>query len=409
MGAALVTSADRERGAAAPPFRVLLSAGFTSLTGDGVRAAALPLFTAVTTHSPLAVSAVATAEVLPWLLVAVPAGALVDRCSPRLVVLAAHAARAAVAGGLAAAAFAGAATLPVLVAAAFLLTCGETFADSAFQTLLVRLSGREHLDRANGWYVTAETIGLDLAGPLLAAALFGWQPGACFAVNAACFAVTAGLVSALPRVPPSAEPGSRAGSLRAGLVEGGRFLLRERGLRTLVFAVVAAALAVSAANALASLYAIGPLHLRPSLVPTLWVAQAVGTLLVARLVPPLVARFGDVRIMIPALLLLGCSFVLLGAVPVAPVAWVAYFLVGVGMGGWNVLSATRRQRLTPNALMGRVTSVYRTLAWGLMPVGAALAGPFAAATSLAAVFVTVGVVVAAVAIGVARPLARTHP
>jgi hypothetical protein len=111
--------------------------------------------------------------------------------------------------------------------------------------------------------------------------------------------------------------------------------------------------------------------------------------------------------MVGALSLLGVAFVAVGAVPVAGSVWVAYLLVGVGAGGWNVLSATRRQRLTPSAMMGRVTSAYRMLAWGLMPLGAALAGPLAKVTSLATVFVVVGGIVVAVAIAAARPLART--
>jgi mannose/fructose/N-acetylgalactosamine-specific phosphotransferase system component IIC len=74
-----------------------------------------------------------------------------------------------------------------------------------------------------------------------------------------------------------------------------------------------------------------------------------------------------------------------------------------------VLSATRRQRLTPGAMMGRVTSAYRMLAWGLMPLGAALAGPLAKGTSLATVFVVVGTVVVLTAVTLARPLVRTGP
>jgi Na+/melibiose symporter-like transporter len=406
---------DRVRafGPGGSPFRLLIMAGFTSLTGDGIRAAALPLFTAVSTRSPLAVSAVATAEVLPWLLVALPAGALVDRCSPRRVVLAAHCLRALVAGALAAAVFTGHASVPVLVVAAFLLTCGETFADPAFQSLLVGLAGRDHLDRANSAYVTAETLGLDLAGPLVAAGLFVWQPGACFALNALTFVVSAVLVLALPHVPASARtPPDTTGTtgrtrLRTQLVEGARFLLRERALRILVLAVVATAVAVSAANAIVALFAVGPLGLRAALVPTLWVAQALGTLAAARLVPRLAARFGDGIVMVGSLGLLGVAFVAVGVVPVVGAVWVAYLLIGVGSGAWNVLSATRRQRLTPTALMGRVTSAYRMLAWGLMPLGAALAGPLAKLTSLAVVFVLVGALVVAVAVLLARPLVRT--
>src|SRR6266702_7296227 len=223
------------------PFRLLILAGFASLTGDGVRIAALPLFAAISTHSPLAVSAVAVAEVLPWLLVALPAGTLVDRCSPRRVVLAAHAGRAIVVGALAVAVLTHHAGVPALIVAAFLITSGETFADSAYQSLLVELAGRDRLDRANSWYVSAETLGLDLGGPLLAAALFVWSPAACFGLNAALFVVSAVCVAMLPEVAvapaiPAPRDGMRAGSppLRRQLMEGARFLLRDRALRVLI-------------------------------------------------------------------------------------------------------------------------------------------------------------------------------
>ncbi|HEX4702644.1 MAG TPA: MFS transporter [Pseudonocardiaceae bacterium] len=394
---------------------MLILAGFASLTGDGIRMAALPLFTAVSTRSPLDVSAVAAAEVLPWLLIALPAGTLVDRLSPRRVVLAAHTFRAVVVGVLAVAVLTHRADVPVLIAVAFLVTCGETFADSAYQSLLVELAGRDRLDRANSWYVSAETLGLDLGGPLLAAALFVWSPAACFGLNAIAFVLSAVCVALLPdvhvdRVIPGPRDGARSTPgprLSRQLADGARFLLRDRALRTLVLAVVSAALAVSAANAIISLYAIGPLAVRVALVPTLWAVQAVGTLLAAWLIPRLAARFGEGRAMVGALSLLGLAFVVVGVIPVAGAVWAAYLLVGVGSGGWNVLSATRRQRLTPSVMMGRVTSAYRMLAWGLMPLGAALAGPLAKGTSLATVFVVVGTVVVLAAVTLARPLVRT--
>lgn len=403
---------DRTHSAPHPDraFRLLILAGFASLTGDGIRMAALPLFTAISTRNALAVSAVATAEVLPWLLVALPAGALVDRRSPRAVVFTAHCLRSLAAAALAVAVFTHHAGLPVLIGVAFLLTCGETFADPAYQLLLVELSGRDGLDRANGYYVTAETLGLDLGGPLLAALLFAWQPGACFALNALTFLVSAACVTGLPEVRarvPAQRTNSASPRLRRQLVQGARFIWRDRSLRTLVTAVVASAVAISAANALISLYAVQTLAVRAALVPTLWVTQALGTLLAAWLVPKLARWWSPGRVMVGALSLLGLAFVVVGAVPVAASVWVMYLLIGAGAGGWNVLSATRRQRLTPSALMGRVTSAYRMLAWGLMPVGAALAGPLARVTSLATVFCVVGGVVMVVAVVAARPLART--
>jgi MFS family permease len=146
-------------------FRLLLIAWSTSMVGDGVRVAALPLFAAVSTRDPLVVSAVAVAEVLPWLLIALPAGGLVDRWEPRWVVLSAHGVRAVVILLLATSVATGSAGVGLLVAAAFVVTAAETFADPASQRLLVHLAGPHGLEKGNGYFVSVETMAVDIVGP----------------------------------------------------------------------------------------------------------------------------------------------------------------------------------------------------------------------------------------------------
>ncbi|HEX7306704.1 MFS transporter [Lentzea sp.] len=383
-------------------FRALTAAWAVSLVGDGVRVVALPLFTAATTRSPLAVSAVAVALTLPWLLVALPAGALVDRWRPRTVVVVAHWVRAGVTGSLALAVHTGHATVVVLCATAFVLTSAETFADSASQVLLVELAGPGDLEAANGRFVAIETVGMDLAGPLAAAVLFWWEPAACFALDAASFVISAVLVS---RVPDVASRRSR-GDLRGQLLEGARFLVRTPGLRSLVVAVAITAFCAAAVNAVLALYSIQVLGLAEPVVPALVVCMAAGALLGAWLSPRLASRWGAGRVMVGFLALLGTAFAVFGLVPRLVVALLACLLFGLASAGWNVLSATRRQRLTPGPMMGRVTSAYRVLAWGLAPLGAGLAGPLASATSLGTVYVVAGSIVGLAAILLARPLAR---
>lgn len=41
---------------------------------------------------------------------------------------------------------------------------------------------------------------------------------------------------------------------------------------------------------------------------------------------------------------------------------------------WNVITVSLRQSLIPDALLGRVNSVYRFLGWGMMPIGSILGG-----------------------------------
>ncbi len=57
------------------------------------------------------------------------------------------------------------------------------------------------------------------------------------------------------------------------------------------------------------------------------------------------------------------------------------------MSVWNVITVSLRQRLTPDRLLGRLNSAYRLLAWGTMPIGAALGGALGQAFGLRAVFV----------------------
>ena len=74
----------------------------------------------------------------------------------------------------------------------------------------------------------------------------------------------------------------------------------------------------------------------------------------------------------------------------ASVAWVAAaFFVGSALNiGWNVITVSLRQRIVPDHLLGRVNAGYRLLAWGTMPLGAALGGIVGERWGLDAVFWT---------------------
>ena len=41
---------------------------------------------------------------------------------------------------------------------------------------------------------------------------------------------------------------------------------------------------------------------------------------------------------------------------------------------WNIVTVSYRQRHIPDALLGRVNSIYRFFGWGMMPLGALMGG-----------------------------------
>lgn len=69
----------------------------------------------------------------------------------------------------------------------------------------------------------------------------------------------------------------------------------------------------------------------------------------------------------------------------------AFFLGGLSIVLWNVVAVSLRQTITPDRLLGRVNSGYRLLAWGTMPVGAALGGILGQFLGLPPVFLIMGI------------------
>jgi len=386
-------------------FSRLLTAWGVSLFGDGVRLVALPLVAALLTGNPLAVTAVAAAELVPWLLFSLPAGALVDRSDPRRALILAHLCRVALTAVLVAALLTGRASVVVLATLALLLTVAETVADAAAQVLLVAVAGEDDLLVANARVRTVESVTFNLGGPLVGGALVALQPALAFAVNGVTFLVAAAVVSSLPAstgaATVDAEP---AASLLASVREGVRALWAVPGLRLLVSVTAWTSLATGAVNAITTLFALQVLALPVAAVPVLVVVEALGLLLGARLVRLVVARRTDGSVMAIALVLVGGAYLVIGLVPVTAVVLVCYLLNGLGFAWWNVLASARRQRLTPVGLLGRVSNASRAISWGAMPLGAVAGGVLATVTSLQQVYVVGGGVVLVVALLARRAL-----
>jgi MFS family permease len=64
--------------------------------------------------------------------------------------------------------------------------------------------------------------------------------------------------------------------------------------------------------------------------------------------------------------------------PVVMILWT----IGATLGAtWNVITVSLRQSIIPAHLLGRVNSVYRFFAWGMMPIGALMGGATVAIVS----------------------------
>jgi predicted MFS family arabinose efflux permease len=86
-------------------------------------------------------------------------------------------------------------------------------------------------------------------------------------------------------------------------------------------------------------------------------------------------RFGHAVVVGPAVSVLAAAvMVATQFLPLGSVAAAAFFLFGAGPMVWTVISITLRQTVTPQHLIGRVSSINMVGSLGVRPLGAALGG-----------------------------------
>jgi len=347
-----------------------------SSTGDGAFAAALPLLAVTITRDPRLVSVVTAATYLPWLLLSLPAGAVVDRYDRAALMWRAQAVQAAVVAVLAILIAAGEADIEVLAVAGLLLGSAEVIFSNAAQSVLPALVPPDLLPKANGSQEVSLTVGESFLGPPVGSLMFAAAATLPFALDAASFAGSAALLARLPRT-GHAPKDARHPKIRAQIAEGLRWLAGHRLLRVVAVLLGIYNFANQMGQAILVLLATQTLHVSIRGYGLLLAASAVGSVLGGLVNPVLCRRLGLLPSLVLPAVVDAAAFVGLGLAPDAAVAAGLLAVQGFSVTLWNVVTVSLRQRIVPGHLLGRVNSVYRMLGWGLMPLGA-LAGGFVA-------------------------------
>jgi MFS family permease len=347
----------------------------SSNLGDGLVSLALPWLASLLTRDPLAISGVALATRLPWLVFSLQAGALSDRFDRRRLMVGANSIRAVIATVVTVTVLLDLATLPLLYLAAFGLGMCEVVFDNTSQALLPALVPRDRLERANGTLLGAQMVIADLLARPVAGALVGVALSLPFAIDAATAAVSAALIASIggtSRPPPAA--GTRLPPMRTQVREGLAWLWQHRLLRTLAIALGLLNGLGAATGATFVLFAQEELGLDGLGFGLLLAASSVGGLLGSVVAPAVTARLGYGRSLLLAVLVPIAGYLAIAVTSSAVVAAVASSVGAFTAVAWNVVTVSLRQRLIPDRLLGRVNSVYRFFGWGMMPIGTLLGG-----------------------------------
>jgi len=381
-------------------YRLFFFGQLVSLSGTWMQSVAQAWLVYRLTGSAALLGVVGFAGQIPTL-VASPAGGLAaDQFDRRRLLLATQAASMALALALAALTLTGRVTVPWIVGIAALLGVVNAFDIPARQAFAADLVGRDDLVNAIALNSTvfngARVVGPAIAGVLVARLGEGW----CFFVNGASYvAVIAGLLAmsdVRPRPPASAAPPLER------LREGFAYARRTRPVLALLLLLGVVSLAGMPYSVLMPVFADEILGGGPRILGMLMGASGVGALLGAFALA--LRRSTRGLGVFVALAAGGFGLSLVAFSQSRSFALSAALLVPAGfcMMSQMASSNTLIQALTPDALRGRVMSVYAMVFMGGAPLGALAAGTLASRIGAPATVAAGGVACLAAALLFAR-------
>jgi MFS family permease len=356
-------------------YRLFFFGQLVSLIGTWMQNVAQAWLVYELTHSPFKLGVVSFCAGVPVLLFSLWAGVLADRVPKRRLLVVTQTVMMTLAFILATDMFLGTIQWWHIAIMAFLLGTANAFDGPTRQAFVVEMVGREELMNAialnSAMFNTARIVGPALAGIILAAVGAAW----CFVLNGVSFlAVIAGLV--LMNVKPYIGATSTE-SPRRQMREGLSYIWHHPTVRPLITLV-----------AVSNMFALGYLALLPAFAQDVLHAGTVGYGLMSTAIglgalagALMLASLGNYQrkgliltagnllfpVMVIALSLSRSFHLTLGILVVG----------GLGFMTQNATANTLVQTTVPDALRGRVMSVYMMVFLGFFPIGSLIAGAVA--------------------------------
>jgi MFS family permease len=352
--------------------------------GSQVTVVALPLTAVLALKaSVFEVGLLSAATTLPFLVIALPAGLIVDRIAKRRLMIGCDFARMLIIGSIPVAYAAGHLTLAQLYAVALTSGTLTVFFDVAYQSYVPQLIERQQLLDGNGKLGATQSFA-QVAGPGLGGALYGLLKAGAMTADALSYLVSWVALAMIRQREPRPQPGrtETAASLRTELLAGLAFVLRHPILRKIAACTGTANLFGTMVFALEILYLVRLLHVRAGYTGLIIAIGSIGGVAGGIVSGAVGRRVGSARI-IWLSVVGGEAFGIL--IPLAEPGW-RLALVPVGLFGltaaivlYNIAQLSYRQSICPPELLGRMNAAIRWIVWGTLPLGGLIAGALGSA------------------------------
>jgi MFS family permease len=360
-----------------PNYRLYFLGQAVSQTGTWIDKVAQAWLVLALTHSALAVGVLAACQFVPFSVLGLLAGVVVDRLDTWRTVVVTQALRMVIAATLAGIVLAGVVDVWMVYTLAVLTGVVLVLDAPSRQALTFRMVGRRELPNAvalnSSLFNAARIVGPGIGGILIAA--FG--VGAAFAINAASFiAVLAGLLlmdadALVPATAPEMRP-----ALLGGLREGVSYARRSPHVRLVLAMLVAISTIAMNFNVLLPLLARRTLESGPDVLGLIGACFGAGAL-AGGLLSAVMARASWKAIVAGAAGLGIAELVLAPQHALGPAA-VLLVVAGICFTLYTANSNAVLQLRAPDHLRGRVIGFYYFAFNGLAPLGGILTGWLAA-------------------------------
>jgi MFS family permease len=341
-----------------PNFRIIWLAQFVSIFGDFLALFGIISFITFRLHgSPIQVTTVTVAYILPLAIFGPPTGVLVDHFDSRKTMIASDLIR-------------GALILLLLVVHDVRQIAAVMFAISVVscffmpsQSVTVRtIVPKDRLLHATAALSQAFYI-IRIASPLVAGAIVAaFSERATFIIDAVSFGLSALLISRLNFSRPPREGADKSlRGLTRDFVEGNRFIFTHPGLSFVFIAMAVAMFVLSSFSPLISIFVRDQLHAGAMLFGIISGMVGVGLILGTSLITRIVGKRPQPSVVLVGLLITGVATSVLGVSYYGWEAAVSMFILGFAVSLVLIPAQTMSQQETPVEMAGRVSSTFMSM------------------------------------------------
>jgi hypothetical protein len=249
----------------------------------------------------------------------------------------------------------------------------------AYQSVIPILFKSEHIAPANSALETSSQIS-HISGPPIAGSLIAFMTAPVVLIfDAVSFGVSA-LTLSFIKDDEKPKPREDRRPLHKEIAEGVKFVWNEPIIRAVSFCTSSTNLFNTIGTTLMGIYVLRELEISLPVFGLIMTIAGVGGLLGASMSAKLAAWMGEGQLIAVSAFGSAAAFMMVPLTGLVDHFWAPFILAAIEFAisffvlTYNITQVSARQRICPKPLLGRMNASIRFFVWGVMPIGALLAG-----------------------------------